>query len=94
VNFGGINLGAALNLTGLTYTGSNVDLINMAAGGNGIVQASFTAPIGQTLSTLVGGQVRVGQYSGTAVSQVPEPTAALSFMVGALIFGGATRRRL
>ena len=85
------NLTGTVNLTNIAYAGSNADLSALADPMAGVVKASFLAP-GQTLSTLVSGEVLVGQYIGTLMP-VPEPSAALCFAVGSLVVGAACRRR-
>jgi hypothetical protein len=95
-NFGAFNITSSVNLMNLSYSGTNADLIDLATSSNGVVQASFTAPIGASLSTLVGSGAQVGNYSGTidaASAPVPEPSAALSFALGSLLVSQVCRRR-
>ena len=105
-NFGFFDMGAAINLTNLRYEGTNADLLALAAGGSGILQTSFTAPIMTSLSSLIDGQSQVSNYSGSivgaapspqrlpdSVSPVPEPSAALCFALGALVIATVRRHK-
>ena len=96
-NFGFFNLDGTVNLMNFAYAGSNADLAGLVGSPDGVIQASFTAPAGQTLGTLQSGAMQVGNYSGTITGSgssttAPEPSAALCFGVGFLVVGAACRR--
>ena len=96
-NFGFFNLNGVVNLMNLAYAGSNADLAGLTGSSDSVFQASFAAPVGETLNSLVTGAVKVGNYSGTiagsgASVNAPEPSAALCFAVGSLVGGAACRR--
>jgi len=78
---GGANAGASIDLTGLTYNGSNADLLALVANGIGIATMSFTFIPAETLTALSAGGFST-TYSGTLSSAVPEPT---TIVAGALM---------
>ena len=97
-SIGFFNLNGVVNLMNLAYAGSNADLAGLTGSSDSVFQASFTAPVDETLNSLVTGAVKVGNYSGTiagsynASVNTPEPSAALCFAVGSLVVGAACRR--
>jgi hypothetical protein len=78
---GGINATLAVNITGLSYTGSNPDLIAIADGGSAAMDLSFQFAPGMSLADLTSGSGPYQtSYSGSLA--VPEPTS-----VGCLLLG-------
>jgi len=79
-DFGGsINAALTVNLTGLTYAGSNPDLVTLAANGPGALNLTFQFSPGMTLADLTTGSGPYQtSYSGSlSTSQsVPDKTSA------------------
>jgi hypothetical protein len=87
---GGINPSLTVNVTGLAYAGTNVDLQTLVAGGSGAMDLTFQFSPGKTLGDLTSGSGPYQtSYSGSL--SVPEPTSIGCFLLGmgVLIF---TRR--
>lgn len=76
---GVLNANLTVNLTGVTYSGSNPDLQYLDANQPGTVSLSFQFSPGQTLTSLsTGSGTYATSYSGS-LSEVPEPaTLALA----------------
>jgi len=86
---GALNASLVVNVTGLTYSGSNADLLKLAAGGPTAMNLSFQFSPGETLTQLSSGTSPfTTSYSGS-ISAVPEPTSFGSFLVGAFVLGSA-----
>jgi len=91
---GGVNAGATVNITGMTYAGLNSDLLALVAGGNGSVTLSFTFNPGKTLTDLTTGSGPYAtSYSGS-LSAVPEPPTMIAGALLLLPFGASTLRIL
>ena len=90
---GGVNAAATVNISGMTYTGLNTDLLALVAGGNGSVTLSFTFNPGKTLTQLTTGTGYTTTYSGS-LSAVPEPTTMIAGALLLLPFGASTVRIL
>ncbi|MBW2417958.1 MAG: hypothetical protein JRH19_05400 [Deltaproteobacteria bacterium] len=104
---GGIaNLLGSVNLSNFVYGGSNLDLSDLAASTDGVMTASFSIQITESLTVLRDSGGQVGNYSGLisgnpgpipgnagGVTPMPEPTAALCFALGLASVGSALRRR-
>jgi hypothetical protein len=91
---GGINAALALNVTGLTYTGLNADLLTLAATGNGSLNLTFQFSSGATLTDLTTGTSdQVTSYSGS-LAVVPEPSTMIAGALLLLPFGATTLRIL
>jgi MYXO-CTERM domain-containing protein len=97
---GSLNTDATVNLTNLSYSGSNADLRALVSEANhsgGIVTISFQFTSSTTLSSLTGsGNGTHTSYSGsiTAASSTPEPSSMAIAGLGALgMFGYGLRRR-
>jgi hypothetical protein len=85
-NAGAINAALTVNVTGLTYTGSNPDLVTLAAGNPASMDLTFQFSPGMTLGDLTAGSgPYVTSYSGSisdTMSPVPEPTTAGCLLLG------------
>jgi hypothetical protein len=82
-NFSGaLNAALVVNISDLSYAGSNADLQSLVAGGSGQVTLTFQFSPGETLSQLSSGSSPfTTSYSGS-ISPTPEPTT-----VGLLLLG-------
>lgn len=92
---GSINVGGNVNLTGITYSGSNADLLNLAntGAGFGIATASFNFIPGKSLSQLTADGVIISTgYTGN-LTPVPEPLFSGLLLVGGIGALIAFRRR-
>jgi hypothetical protein len=91
---GGVNAAATVNISGMTYTGPNTDLLALVAGGNGSVNLSFQFSPGETLTDLTTGSGPYAtSYSGS-LSAVPEPPTMIAGALLLLPFGASTLRIL
>ncbi|HTL73303.1 MAG TPA: hypothetical protein VL863_08370 [bacterium] len=98
---GGLANSTDVNLTGITYTGLNANLLSLAAGKNGNLNLTFqfsgTSP---SLSTLFGSTAgtTTASYSGAistaTVQSVPEPSTVVAGLLLLLPFGVSTVRIL
>jgi hypothetical protein len=80
---GGINATLAVNITGLSYTGSNPDLTAIADGGSAAMDLTFQFAPGMSLADLTSGSGPYQtSYSGSLATVVPEPTS-----IGCLLLG-------
>jgi hypothetical protein len=92
---GVLNLNGQVNLTAITYTGTNSDLVALAAAGAGedVVTFQFVPPQTLTQLTTTGGQT---SYSGS-ITSVPEPGAwvlvAMGTGLGVFLRGRRQARR-
>lgn len=94
-SLGGVNAALLVNLSGLAYTGANVDLLALAAGGTGSLNLTFQFNPGQSLDQLTAGSAQVSSYSGSiAGTAVPEPTTVIAGALLLLPFGASTVRIL
>src|SRR5208282_5868643 len=84
---GFINANLSVNLTGVSYSGSNPDLVYLTANQPGSVDLAFQFSPGMTLQQLSSGS---GGYDSTsyngsiAVSAVPEPSSLAMSALGGL----------
>lgn len=77
-----LNFSGTVNLTGITYGGTNPDLLGLANAGSGINGLTFQFVPAQTLATLRNGPGSHNtSFSGTVVS-VPEPSSAIVALAG------------
>lgn len=82
-NFSGaLNASLVVNLTGLSYAGSNPDLQSLVAAGSGQVTLSFQFSPGETLTQLSSGSSPFTTSYAGSISPTPEPTT-----VGLLLLG-------
>jgi hypothetical protein len=94
---GSFNMDGDLNLTSVSYSGTNADLIDLQkqGAGAGVVVLGFQFLPAQSLTSLAAaGSDRRSSYSGS-ISSIPEPSGLTLLGVGALAFlgYGARRRR-
>jgi len=91
---GAINAALNINLSGLSYSGLNADLIALANGKNGSVNLTFQFNPGKTLSELVSLQQGLTtSYSGS-ITAIPEPSTVVAGALLLLPFGVSTIRIL
>jgi len=99
-SIGGINANLTVNVTGLSYSGANPDLITLAnaTGAAGSMNISFQFSPGKSLTELsTGTDTFRTSYSGsisTFPPQVPEPTTLLAGAMLLLPFGVSAMRML
>ena len=96
---GGVNAGASINLTGITYNGNNSDLLELKNATAGVATVSFQFIPGKTLQELTGqaGFPNTGTlattYSGTVTSVPDNGTTAILLGMGLLGVGVISRRK-
>jgi len=104
ISAGQINPYEVVNLTGVTYSGTNADLqaLATAGGGNGVVAITFNFAnlINITLGTLADQPLTTTSFAGTIsasgvnITSVPEPSSFAIAGLGALgMIGYGLRRR-
>lgn len=94
---GALNAQATVNITGMQYDGSNSDLRNLVASGDGSVNMSFQFnPSMDLLSLTSGTGPYVTSYSGSfaPVGLVPEPGTWVAGMMALLAFVPLARQSL
>ena len=93
---GAVNVNGVINLTGVSYSGTNADLDqlrNEAAAGGGILSISFQFGSATSLTQLAGlGAPNSTSYSGT-IATVPEPSSLALACFGAIAVAGFHLRR-
>jgi len=90
---GGMNANLTVNLTGVTYSGSNPDLELLKAEQPGTVDLSFNFSPGETLTQLSTGTGPYRtSYSGS-ISVVPEPSTLALTGLGGLVLLHLRRRK-
>ncbi len=85
---GTLNVNGVLNLTGVTYTGSQTDLKTLAAAGNGYEALTFQFVPGLSLTQLTtDGKSNSTSFSGTitTATAVPDNGPTLAFLGSALL---------
>jgi PEP-CTERM motif len=82
---GGLNAAVNINLSGVSYSGSNPDLQALQAGQPGIVDVSFQFAPGETLTQLsTGTGPYTTSFSGSITAPVPEPASIALAGLGGL----------
>jgi hypothetical protein len=92
---GGVNYTGSVNLSDIQYSGTNADLLSLAAAGSAsdVLSFEFTSP--ESLSNLVSTATSTS-YSGSfsaGTSLVPEPGSAVVLLAGLACFYGVLRYR-
>lgn len=89
-----INWNGAVNLSGIAYSGSNTDLLALAAAGVGTQTASFSFTLPVSLTQLFESNTvtTATSFSGS-ISAVPIPAAAWLFGSAMLGFAAVARRK-
>jgi hypothetical protein len=95
---GGLNAGAMINITGLSYTGSNAALLALLATSDGTMQLAFQFATTESLTDLSDGATIGTSYNGTlaaaAATAVPEPATIIAGLLLLLPLGMSTLRIL
>ena len=99
-NFGLFSMNVLLNLTSVAYAGTNQDLQDLVSQQPSTIQMSFTASLGDSLSTLVQG-TNIDNYSGsitTSAGEGPLVPEASTFVVWStilltMVVGAVWRKR-
>ena len=90
---GAINAALAVNITGLSYSGANVDLLALAGDGSGSMNLTFQFNPALSLSQLVQNPDQTTSFSGSLVgAAVPEPTTVIAGALLLLPLGASTLR--
>ncbi|MBI5197008.1 MAG: PEP-CTERM sorting domain-containing protein [Nitrospirae bacterium] len=91
---GTINAGGTVNLTNISYSGSNTDLLAFMTGSqSGIASATFQFVPAQSLTALTtDGSTNSTTHSGSIA--VPEPMSLLLLGSGLLVLGALGRKRM
>lgn len=88
---GGVGDSLSVNLTGLTYAGTNADLLALAAGGSGNLNLTFQfSGLNPTLVSLFAGNTGTTStsFSGAiSVAAVPEPAITALFLTSLSLLG-------
>jgi hypothetical protein len=87
----GLNMQGTVNLTGITYDGSNADLMALAAAGSATDTLSFQFTSGVTLSSLAT-TAQSSSFSGS-ISAVPDGGATVALLGFGLVGIEGLRRR-
>lgn len=87
LDIGGMNGGLAINLTGLSYTGSNPDLLSFFSAPSGMLNLSFQFIPAMTLQQLTLGTGPYNTSFSGSLTPSPEPTSLLIFAGGFTLIG-------
>jgi len=79
---GALNAALVVNVTGLSYTGSNPDLLTLLGSGAGQMDLSFQFSPGETLTQLSTGASPFSTSYAGSVSPAPEPASVGLLVVG------------
>jgi hypothetical protein len=84
---GGLNGNLAVNLSGLSYSGTNPDLSSFFSAPGGVLSLSFQFNPAETLSQLSAGTGPYDTSFNGSLTPVPEPTSLLIFGMGFMLLG-------
>lgn len=90
---GNLNTAGAINLSNISYSGLNQDLLDLKASGSPTIVLSYSFIPGKTLTQLTSGGVYKTGFSGQ-VSAVPEPSTVVAAALLLLPFGASTIRSI
>lgn len=93
---GGVNSTGSVNLSDIQYSGTNADLLSLAAMGSASDTVSFQFTSPESLSNLVSTATSTsysGSLSAVGMSPVPEPGSAVVLLAGLACFYGVLRCR-
>jgi hypothetical protein len=91
---GNVNAGGTLNLTNVSYSGTNADLLTLEALSPGTLGVSFNFTPARTLTELANSPQDTTNWNGDLIAAVPAPAGLLLLAAGAPILGlGYLRRR-
>jgi hypothetical protein len=95
-SIGGVNAALVVNVTGITYSGTDPDLMSLATSSDGSMNLSFQFSPSKTLTDLTTGVLPYKtSYSGSISNiPVPEPTTMLAGALLLLPFGVSAIRML
>jgi hypothetical protein len=92
---GGTNIFGVSNLSGITYGGSNADLLAIASAGTGAAAVSFQFIPARSLEVLTDGTLRSASYSGSVVAaSVPDGASTFALFGVAVVGLEGLRRKL
>jgi hypothetical protein len=89
---GTLNISGAVNLTGITYSGSNADLVALRNAGSASNTLDFTFNPAVSLSQLRNGAQHNTSFSGTVSANTPDGGASVALLGIALAGVGGVRR--
>jgi hypothetical protein len=91
---GALNAALVVNVTGLSYSGSNPDLLTLIAAGVGQMNLSFQFSPGETLTQLSTGESPFSTTYAGSVSPAPEPGSVglLAVGLGVLVLARVARK--
>jgi hypothetical protein len=84
---GGLNANLTVDLSGLSYSGANADLLNLFSAPAGELNLSFQFNPVETLSQLSAGTGPYNTSFNGSLTPVPEPTSLLIFGMGFMLLG-------
>ena len=84
---GGLNANLTVNLSGLSYAGTDPDLLSLFSGPAGELDLSFQFNPAKTLSQLSAGTGPYNTSFNGSLASVPEPTSLLIFGMGFALLG-------
>lgn len=90
---GGMNANLGVNLTGVTYSGSNPDLQSLVAYQPGTLDLSFQFSPGKTLTQLSTGTGPYLTSYSASLTEVPEPSTLALAGLGGLVLLSLRRRK-
>jgi hypothetical protein len=84
---GGLNANLTVDLSGLSYSGTNPDLSSFFSAPAGELNLSFQFNPAETLSQLSAGTGPYNTSFNGSLTPVPEPTSLLIFGMGFMLLG-------